>query len=57
MRNMKVQYNDSEYKDDSVLKVLKSLDPQISEQYEIAKQSQIIDGLKELQIDVSNALP
>jgi hypothetical protein len=37
MRNMKVQYNDSEYKDDSVLKVLKSLDPQISEQYEIAK--------------------
>ena len=48
MRNMKVQYNDSEYKDDSVLKVLKSLDPQISEQYEIAKQSQIIDGLKEL---------
>ena len=53
---MKVQYNDAEYKDQSVLTVLESLDPQISEQYEIAKQSQIMKGMKELQIDVSDLL-
>ena len=47
---------DSDFYDDSVLHVLAKLHPLVQEQYDIAKQNQLIDGLRELQINVSITL-
>ena len=41
----------SEFIDDSVFHILDLLHPMVAEQYEIAKRNQLIDGLKELQIN------
>lgn len=50
----KMQINiESEFDDDSVFKILDNLNPLIEDQYKIAQQNQLIDGLKELQINVS----
>ena len=51
-RSMQLQI-DSELVDESVYHVLEQLHPLVQEQYEIAKQNQLIDGLKELQVSVS----
>lgn len=48
-RNIQLQI-ESELVDESVYHVLEQLHPLVQEQYEIAKQSQLIDGLKELQV-------
>ena len=42
---------DSDFNDDSVFKVLEQLHPKVQEQYDIAKKNQLIDGLKELEVN------
>jgi hypothetical protein len=42
---------DFDLNDDSVVHILNLLHPLVQEQYEIANQNQLIDGLKELQFN------
>lgn len=42
---------ESDFTDDSVFHVLDKLNPLVTEQYEIANKFQLIEGLKELQIN------
>ena len=51
-RNMKLNI-EYELNDKTVLHVLNLLHPLVQQQYDIAKKNQLIDGLKELQSNVS----